>query len=105
VSRFYLVMIGLGVGTFLIRSSVILVSDRIKLTNDMKRLFSFIPAAILPALIMPLVFFHEGVVDLVGGKERLIVTFFVLLISFKIKKMSVSIFSGLFLLYLLRVYL
>jgi len=61
----------LAVGTLTIRGSIIAISSRIKISDRVKEIFSFIPAAILPAFIAPVVFFHEGHVEWVMGKERL----------------------------------
>lgn len=70
---FALSVLLLALGTFTIRSFFIVLSNRIRISDDVKKLFSYIPAAILPAMIIPQNFFHQGAVDVMGGKERIVI--------------------------------
>lgn len=63
----------LAIGTLAIRGSIIALSAKVKISNRLKELFTFIPAAILPAFVVPAVFFHQGTVEWVMGKERVVV--------------------------------
>ncbi|AZZ36197.1 hypothetical protein CIK05_05115 [Bdellovibrio sp. qaytius] len=63
----------LAVGTISIRGSIIALSARTKISERVKQIFTFIPAAILPAFIAPAVFYHQGQVEMVMGKERVVV--------------------------------
>lgn len=63
----------LAVGTLVIRGSIIALSAKVKISDRLKELFTFIPAAILPAFVAPAVFFHKGTVEWMMGKERAIV--------------------------------
>ena len=63
----------LAVGTLVIRGSIITLSAKVKISDRLKELFTFIPAAILPAFVAPAVFFHKGTVEWMMGKERAIV--------------------------------
>lgn len=67
----------LTLGTFVIRGFFIALSGKMNISPAIKELFTFIPAAIFPALIMPASFFYRGSVELLAGKER----FFVLMLS------------------------
>lgn len=60
----------LAVGTLVIRGSIIALSAKVKISDRLKELFTFIPAAILPAFVAPAVFFHKGTVEWMMGKER-----------------------------------
>jgi branched-subunit amino acid transport protein len=66
-----------------------------------KEVLSFIPAAILPAMIAPMVFFHQGEVVFLAGKERLAVLILATLVCYYTKNMLITIGFGLALLYLL----
>ena len=83
----------LTVGTLVIRGFFISLSGKMKVSDKMRELFSYIPAAVLPAFIFPATFFHQD-------KER----FLVLLVSgiiFYFKRSTLLIISvGLVLLYL-----
>ncbi len=63
----------LAIGTLAIRGSIIAISSRVQIGERTRELFTFIPAAILPAFIAPAVFFHRGSVDALLGKERFVV--------------------------------
>lgn len=67
---FWVNVLLLGLGTFAIRYSLVSISGRVQITDRARELFSFIPAAVLPALITPMVFYHQGSVAWLAGKER-----------------------------------
>lgn len=90
----------LGLGTFLIRSSIISLSSRIRISQRIKELFSFIPAAVLPALAIPPAFFHQGGVELLHNKERLFVLILSITVCVIFRNMLVTITFGLGALYL-----
>jgi branched-subunit amino acid transport protein len=91
----------LATGTILIRFSIIAASSKIRITDRHKQLFSFIPAAVLPALTLPLVYFHQGQIVWLAGKERLIILLVAIGLSYFIRSMVLTIFFGMFGLYLL----
>jgi len=101
-SYFLLNVILLAAGTITIRGFLISLSGKMKISDKMRELFSFIPAAVLPAFIFPATFFHQGVIEAVAGKER----FLVLVVSgiiFYFKRNTLLIVSiGLILLYLIN---
>ena len=67
----------LVVGTIIIRGFFIALSGKMVISSKVKELFTFIPSAIFPALVIPATYFHQGTVELIAGKER----FLILLIS------------------------
>ena len=72
-SYFWTTVFLLAIGTLGIRLSIIAVSNKIKITERHKELFSYIPSAILPAIIAPMVFFHNGQVAWAFYKERFLI--------------------------------
>ena len=70
---FWFNIICLSIATITIRFSFIAFSSRMVISDRLKEVFSFIPAAVLPALIAPIVFFHQGSVEFLMGKERFFV--------------------------------
>lgn len=72
-SYFWICVFLLAIGTVMIRGSIIAISGKVKISDRLKELFTFIPAAILPAFVAPAVFFHQGKVDWMMGKERVVV--------------------------------
>lgn len=92
----------LAVGTFAIRYSLISLSSRVNIPDRTRELFSYIPAAILPALVAPMVFFHNGTVEWVGGKERALVLGLTIVTCALTKSTLATILFGLAALYLVK---
>lgn len=97
----WVVIAGLSIGTFIIRSTFIYLSSRIKISERLREIFSLIPAAIFPALIVPMTFFHKGVNEGLLYKERFIVLIIASLICYRFRSVLVTISSGLIILYFL----
>ena len=105
-SEWYLwqVVFPLGLGTLLIRCSFLFLGDRVRLSPIVKEVFTFIPAAVLPALAIPMVFFHEGIVAAINGKERFVAFLIGVVVCLISKNILVTIVCGLVMLYLLQTY-
>ena len=97
---FLLNVMALAIGTIIIRGFFIALSSRLNISSRTRELFTYIPAAIFPALIMPAVFFHRGTVELLAGKERFIVLIASLIASFYFRSTLFIVSFGLTLLYL-----
>ncbi|MFK8136810.1 MAG: AzlD domain-containing protein [Bdellovibrionales bacterium] len=102
---FYKAIIPLAIGTYLIRLSFIAFSDRIQLNERTRRILSFIPVAVLPALIAPMAFFHKGGVDLFWGKERFVAMLLATIVCFYTRNMLYTLVSGLAILFLFQNFL
>lgn len=89
----------LAVGTLAIRGSIIALSSRIKITERWKEIFSYIPAAILPAFIAPAVFFHQGQIEWLAQKERFVVLVFATAVCYYTRSTVITIGFGLVALY------
>lgn len=98
---FWLCLLFLALGTITIRGSIIFASSRLKITPRVKELFTFIPAAILPAFIVPSSFYNVGHVAPLMGKERLFVLIGAAAICLWTRSTLATIVFGLVSLYLL----
>ncbi len=96
---FLLNVVLLALGTIAIRGSFIAFSGRMQISPRTRELFSYIPAAIFPALILPATFFHQGQVAALAGKERLLVLIVTGMFCFFIRNTFAVICFGLALLY------
>lgn len=67
---FWICVALLAIGTIAIRGSIIALADKVKIPERSRELFSYIPAAILPAIVTPMVLLHQGHVEWLGYKER-----------------------------------
>ncbi len=101
---FLLIVILMAIGTLLIRGSFIALSSRLIIATKIRELFTFIPAAIFPALIVPATFFHQGRVESLGGKERFLVLLVTCVVCYFRKSTLFVICFGLVTLYLVRTF-
>lgn len=97
---FWFNIILIALGTFAIRGSIIAISGRIQISDRLRELFSFIPAAILPALAVPAAFYHNGQIDWLWNKERFFVLILATAVSYFSRSMLATISFGLIALYL-----
>jgi len=97
---YWLTVILLALGTIAIRGSIIALSARAKISDRLRELFTFIPAAILPAFIAPAVFFHQGEVSWMLGKERVGVLILAAILCWVTRSTIATVGFGLLALYL-----
>lgn len=98
---FWIIFACLMTGTFIIRGSLIAMSSRVKISERAKEIFTFIPAAILPAFIAPSAFFHLGQATWLFEKERFFVLFVSTLVCLWSRSTVATICFGLFALYII----
>ncbi len=90
------------IGTVSIRGFFIAFSKRMTISNKMRELFTFIPAAILPAIFVPATFFHQGHVDALFNKERFLVMLVCLVATYFYRHTLFCVALGLGLLFLIQ---
>lgn len=100
---FLLNVLLLVIGTLFIRGFFIALSSRLNISSKVKELFTFIPAAIFPALVMPAAFFHKGAVEILAGKERFLILIASGIVCYFIRSTLFVISFGLILLYVVNV--
>ncbi len=93
-------LILLMAGTICIRGSFIAFSGKMTISPDIRKLFTYIPAAILPALIVPATFFYQGRVEWLNGKERFLILTAACIACYFIRNTLFVISFGLVMLYL-----
>lgn len=101
MKNFWLTALLLALGTFAIRASFIFFRGEVLENDKVKKLLSFIPVAIFPALITPMAYFHEGQNELLMGKERLVCLLVASIVGYFMKSVVWTVISGLGLLYIL----
>jgi len=85
-----------GVITFVTRFSMIFLLKKDILNDRAKKILSFVPAAIFPAIIFPPIFLDtEGSLDL-EKNPRILAAIFAIIIGYFTKNIIATIFSGLF---------
>lgn len=99
-STFWIVTLGLAMGTYILRACFLVFIDNEKLPQWLLRHLNYTAVAILPALIAPMVIFvKDG--DLQNSRIRAIAACFALFIGIWRRSVLLSIIVGMGCLYLL----
>lgn len=103
MNQYWPVALGIGLGTLAIRYSFILVMDKLTLPDLVHRMLRFIPASVLPALIVPAVFLstHGDAPDWAGW-ERTLAWLTALLVAWKTRNILATISVGMAALWVLK---
>jgi branched-subunit amino acid transport protein len=91
----------LTAGTLCLRGSFIWLLGRIKQSEAFVRGLRFIPVAVLPAIVVPSVFLHQGDVAWLQGYERGLAWCMALIVAFLTRSMLATIGAGMAALHLL----
>ena len=84
-----------GIITFVTRFSMIFLLKRDILNNKAKKILSFVPAAIFPAIIFPPIFLDDaGSVDL-ENNPKILAAIFSIIVGYFSKNIITTIFAGL----------
>jgi len=94
MSTYWPIVVILGIGTFLIRFSFILIMDKWPLPEAMQRMLRFIPASVMTALVVPSVLLQKNGVTSFAGWERVIAAFIAVLVAWKTRNILATIVSG-----------
>tara|TARA_B110000027_G_scaffold16356_1_gene16851 strand:+ start:1382 stop:1696 length:315 start_codon:yes stop_codon:yes gene_type:complete len=84
-----------GIITFITRFSMIFLLKKDILNDRAKKILSFVPAAIFPAIIFPPIFLNEdGYVNL-ENNPRILAAIFAIIIGYLSRNIIATIFAGL----------
>lgn len=98
-----LAIIAIGIGTFVLRVSFIELAGRIPLPVRVSRALRFLPAAVLSAIILPLVLkLPDGTLDLSPTNPKIIAALVATLIAWRTKNAVITILGGMALFWLLN---
>lgn len=102
MTTYWPIILVLGVGTFLIRFSFILIMDTVTLPDAVLRMLRFIPASVLTAMIVPAVLLHKSGAATSGSWERTGAAAVALAVAWKTKNIFITIGAGMATLWLLK---
>ena len=94
MNSFWLTMLIVGVLTFGIRLSFILILDRWETPPLLKRSLRFVPVAVLTAIIVPELIMRGGKPDITFTNLRLIAGIVAILVAWKTKSIIWTIIAG-----------
>jgi branched-subunit amino acid transport protein len=90
----WLTILGAGVVTFAMRLSFIALLGRIGIPPPLERALRFVPAAVLTAVVIPLLFYENGALDVSLGNERLLAGLVAALIAWRTRNVLFTLVGG-----------
>ena len=98
----WLIIIGMGIITYAIRLSMIVLSGQIQLGDHLQRALRYVPPAVLSAIILPEMVQPGGTLDLSLGNERLLAGLIAIVVAWSTKNMIWTVAVGMIALWLLQ---
>lgn len=102
LTTYWPIVLGIGLGTFAIRYSFILIMDRLTLSDTFYKMLRFIPASVLTAIAVPSVLLHKNGVTTFAGWEKLIAALIAVGVAWKTKNILATIGVGMVSMWLLQ---
>lgn len=91
-----------GAVTFALRLSFIALLGRIKIPPFLTRALRFVPAAVLTAVVVPLLFYDSGALEFSWGNERLLAGVAAALIAWRTRSVLLTLGGGMATLWILQ---
>ena len=90
----WLTIAGAGAVTFALRLSFIALLGRTKIPIFLGRALRFVPAAVLTAVVIPLLFYENGALEVSLGNERLLAGLVAALIAWRTRSVLFTLGGG-----------
>src|SRR5215204_2804528 len=90
----WLTIVGAGAGTFALRLSFIALLGRVEIPLFFRRVLRFVPAAVLTAFVIPLLFYENGALHVSLGNERLLAGLVAALIAWRTRSVLFTLGAG-----------
>ena len=98
----WLAIIGMGIITYAIRLTPILLMERVEISGTMRQALRFVPAAVLSAIIFPELLMPGGELDISLGNERLLAGLLAAIVAWRTKNVLWTIVAGMGALWILQ---
>jgi branched-subunit amino acid transport protein len=98
----WLTILGAGAVTFALRLSLIALLGRVQIPPSLGRALRFVPAAVLTAVVIPLLFYENGVLQFSLGNERLLAGLVAALIAWRTRNVLFTLGGGMATLWILQ---
>jgi branched-subunit amino acid transport protein len=98
----WLVILGMGALTFVLRLSFLALWGRLAAPDWLERALRYVPVAALSALVFPALVYREGVLSLSLGNERLIAGLLAAVVAWRTKSIVATLAVGMGGLWLLQ---
>ena len=90
----WLAIFGAGAVTFALRLSFIAILGRIQIPPPLGRALRFVPAAVLTAVVVPLLLYDDGALNVSSGNERLLAGLVASLIAWRTRSVLFTLVGG-----------
>jgi branched-subunit amino acid transport protein len=90
----WLTILGAGAVTFALRLSFVLLLGRVEIPSFLERALRYVPAAVLTAVVIPLLFYAEGALDLSLDNGRLVAGVVAALICWRTRSVPLTLIGG-----------
>ena len=100
----WMTILGAGAVTFALRLSFIALLGRIRIPPYLGRALRFVPAAVLTAVVVPLLFYEDGALEVSLGNERLLAGLVAALIAWRTKNVLLTLGGGMATLWILQAF-
>jgi branched-subunit amino acid transport protein len=101
--NYWLILIGMGLVTYGIRLSAIVLLGQREFPSIVQRALRFVPPAVLSAIVFPELFQHSGQFDLSLTNARLIAGVLASIVAWRSKNVLATIGAGMIALWLLQI--
>jgi branched-subunit amino acid transport protein len=98
----WMTMAGAGAVTFALRLSFIALLGRIEIPPFLGRALRFVPAAVLTAVVIPLLIYENGALEVSLGNERLLAGLVATLIAWRTRSVLFTLGGGMAMLWILQ---
>lgn len=98
----WLAIVAVGAVTFLLRASFIVFADPQRFPHFFRQALTFVPPAVLAAIVVPGLLLVNGVLDLSAANPRWIAGLLAILVATRARSMLPAIVSGMAALWLLQ---
>ena len=98
----WLTIVGTGAVTFTLRLSFIALAGRMEIPLLLGRALRFVPAAVLTAVVIPLLFYTNGALEVSLGNERLLAGVVAALIAWRTRSVLFTLGGGMAMLWTLQ---
>ena len=98
----WLVIIGMGIITYGIRLSMIVLLEKVEIPTRLQQALRFVPATVLSAIIFPELLQPDSRLDISLGNERLLAGLLAMVVAWRTKNVLWTIIVGMAALWLLQ---
>lgn len=99
----WMAVVGAGAVTFALRLSFIALLGRIEIPLLVGRALRFVPAAVLTAVVIPLLFYADGALEVSPGNERLVAGLVATVIAWRTRSVLFTLGGGMAALWTLQI--